>query len=144
VFHHCLPLGPIVGVPVYRNGRADPLEPANALTHSRIRSTHDPVRSTTNPSAPLRRPSTYLSCVSVRSRGRILLLDLATVDWIEAADNYVQLHVGRHQFLLRETLFAFEKQLDPARFARIHRSGWCSSIGSVSCTQRVTVTWMLC
>ena len=44
------------------------------------------------------------------------------VDWIEAADNYVTLHVGAKEFLLRETLTSIEQQLDPERFVRIHRS----------------------
>jgi two-component system, LytTR family, response regulator len=72
--------------------------------------------------AALRRPTRYLSRVSVRTTGRIILVDLTTVDWIEAADNYVRLHAGRREYLLRETLAALEKQLDPERFARIHRS----------------------
>src|SRR5919108_1982787 len=44
--------------------------------------------------ASLRERRRYLSRVPVRSAGRILLLDLATVDWLEAADNYVRLHAG--------------------------------------------------
>jgi len=72
--------------------------------------------------ATLRRPPRYLSRVPVRSKGRIVLVDLSTVDWIEAADNYVRLHAGRREFLLRETLAGLEKRLDPERFARIHRS----------------------
>jgi len=58
----------------------------------------------------------------VRTGGRIILVDLATVDWIEAADNYVRLHARTGEYLLRETLAALERQLDPGRFARIHRS----------------------
>jgi two-component system, LytTR family, response regulator len=34
----------------------------------------------------------------------------------------VTLHVGAKEFLLRDTLAAIERQLDPERFARIHRS----------------------
>ena len=70
----------------------------------------------------LRSQPRYLSRVSVRTAGRIVLVDLATVDWIEAADNYVRLHCGSREYLLRETLSSLEKQLDPERFARIHRS----------------------
>jgi two-component system LytT family response regulator len=44
------------------------------------------------------------------------------VDWIEAADNYVGLHVGAREFLLRDTLASIEQQLDPEQFVRIHRS----------------------
>ena len=70
----------------------------------------------------LRHQPRYLSRVSVRTGGRIILVDLATVDWIETADNYVRLHCGRREYLMRETLAALEQQLDPERFARIHRS----------------------
>jgi two-component system LytT family response regulator len=70
----------------------------------------------------LRARRRYLTRAPVRIRGRIVLVDLSTVDWIEAADNYVTLHARRAEYLIRETLAAFEKQLDPARFVRIHRS----------------------
>lgn len=72
--------------------------------------------------AALRSQPRYLSRLSVRTAGRIILVDLATVDWIEAADNYVRLHARTGEYLLRETLAALERQLDPDRFARIHRS----------------------
>jgi two-component system LytT family response regulator len=64
----------------------------------------------------------YLSRLSVRAASRIILVDLATVDWIEAADNYVRLHAGSREYLLRETLARLEQRLDPERFVRIHRS----------------------
>jgi two-component system LytT family response regulator len=70
----------------------------------------------------LRARRRYPSRVAVRTAGRFVIVDWRDVDWIEAADNYVRLHVGGKEFLLRETLAAIEKQLDPERFARIHRS----------------------
>ena len=70
----------------------------------------------------LRTQPRYLTRVSVRTAGKIVLIDLATVDWFEAADNYVRVHCGSREYLLRETLSSLEKQLDPERFARIHRS----------------------
>ena len=47
---------------------------------------------------------------------------MAEIDWIEAAENYVQLHVRRAEHLLHVTLTRLEKSLDPERFLRIHRS----------------------
>jgi two-component system LytT family response regulator len=44
------------------------------------------------------------------------------VDWIEAADYYVKLHVSGKTHLLRETMSALENRLDPRRFFRVHRS----------------------
>jgi two-component system LytT family response regulator len=72
--------------------------------------------------AELRDRARYLSRIPVRAAGRILLVDLAAIDWMEAADNYVRLHAGRSEYLVRDTLGALERRLDPRRFARIHRS----------------------
>src|SRR5207244_10044393 len=55
-------------------------------------------------------------------RGRMIVIDLADVDWIGAADNYVELHVGGTTYPARETLSGLERELDPDRFVRIHRS----------------------
>lgn len=64
----------------------------------------------------------YVERLVVRSAGRILFLNVAEIDWIEAADNYVRLHTGRESHLLRETMNSLEKKLDPEQFLRIHRS----------------------
>jgi two-component system, LytTR family, response regulator len=58
----------------------------------------------------------------VKSGGRIYFVRIEDIDWIEAAANYVRLHVGKEAHLLRESLTGLEKKLDPARFVRIHRS----------------------
>jgi len=63
-----------------------------------------------------------LERLMVKSGGRIFFVRIDDVAWIEAAGNYVRLHVGKDVHLLRETLTALEKKLDPARFVRIHRS----------------------
>ncbi len=70
----------------------------------------------------LRETRQYATRLPVRTGGKIVLVDLRLVDWIDAADNYVRLHVGAREYLHRETLAGLEKQLDPDRFARIHRS----------------------
>jgi two-component system LytT family response regulator len=58
----------------------------------------------------------------VRSGGRIFFLRVEEIDWIEAADNYVCLHVGRESHLLRGTMASIEERLDARKFLRIHRS----------------------
>lgn len=63
----------------------------------------------------------YLSDVTVGSRGRVVSVDLASVDWIETQGNYLALHEGAKTHLLRETLAALEPKLDPQQFVRIHR-----------------------
>jgi two-component system, LytTR family, response regulator len=54
--------------------------------------------------------------------GRVILLKAEEIDWVEAADNYVSLHVGSAAHLLRETMNSFEHRLPPDRFLRISRS----------------------
>jgi DNA-binding LytR/AlgR family response regulator len=66
--------------------------------------------------------SRYLTRIAVKERDRQSWVDLATVDWIEAQGNYVALHVGDRTHLIRDTLANVERGLDPARFARVHRS----------------------
>jgi two-component system LytT family response regulator len=58
----------------------------------------------------------------VKSGGRVFFLKNDEIDWIEAAGNYVRVHVGKDTHLLRETMTAIQKKLDPALFIRIHRS----------------------
>lgn len=58
----------------------------------------------------------------VRDRHRYLLIAAAEVVHIEAAGNYAEIHARGTTFLVRETMSELERQLDPAQFARIHRS----------------------
>jgi two-component system LytT family response regulator len=58
----------------------------------------------------------------IKSGGRIYFLNVEEVDWIEAADNYVELHVGRESHLLRETISGLAARLDPSLFLRIRHS----------------------
>ncbi len=58
----------------------------------------------------------------VRERNRVHTIPAEDIDWIEGARNYVRLHVGEKSHLLRGPLTAIQAQLDPSRFARIHRS----------------------
>ncbi|UCC72864.1 MAG: response regulator transcription factor [Gemmatimonadota bacterium] len=58
----------------------------------------------------------------VRSRGRLWFARTDQIDWIEAAGNYVTLHVGDETHLVRGTLKDIAERLDGDRFARIHRS----------------------
>jgi len=72
--------------------------------------------------AALRSRPPAIARVPVRVGSRTLFVDVRGIDWLDAADNYVRLHAGGKEYLARETLAWFEAQLDPERFARIHRS----------------------
>jgi len=58
----------------------------------------------------------------VKASGRIFFVRPAEIEWIEAAGNYVKLHVGTDAHLFRETMNAVEARLDADVFFRIHRS----------------------
>ena len=64
----------------------------------------------------------YLEKLMIRDGGRVFFLRADEIDWIEAAGNYVRLHAGKEEHLYRETMTKLEGQLNPERFARIHRS----------------------
>jgi len=64
----------------------------------------------------------YRDRLAVRVRDGLVLLRTEQVDWIEAADNYVNLHCGGETHTVRETMTALQKTLDPRKFLRIHRS----------------------
>jgi hypothetical protein len=63
----------------------------------------------------------FLDVVPVGGRGRVSLVEMTSVDWIETQGNYLALHAGAATHLIRETSVAFEAKLDPKRFVRIHR-----------------------
>jgi two-component system LytT family response regulator len=60
--------------------------------------------------------------VAVRSRGRISIVKIESLDWIEAEGNYVRFHVGAQSLLHRQSLQQILETFDPARFIRVHRS----------------------
>jgi two-component system LytT family response regulator len=60
--------------------------------------------------------------IGVRDRGSVLVLAHDEIDWIAAEGDYVRVYVGGRGHLVRDTMSALESRLDPARFARVHRS----------------------
>jgi two-component system LytT family response regulator len=71
---------------------------------------------------PVEPVSPFAHRLAVRTSGRIYFLRTEEIDWIEAADYYVKLHVGEKSHLMRESMNTLEKQLDPEMFLRVHRS----------------------
>lgn len=65
---------------------------------------------------------TYAERLMIRERDSIRSVRADTIDWIEAAGDYVVLHVGDKTHLMRQTMSRMTEQLDPRRFVRIHRS----------------------
>jgi two-component system, LytTR family, response regulator len=58
----------------------------------------------------------------LRANGRVLFVDVADIDWVEAAGVYVYLHVGQKVHLYRSSVTQLLERLDPRVFVRIHRS----------------------
>ena len=113
----------VLGIRFYRlfmlrlQGEARMLDPpeeaANAAPEPQA-----PEPEAASPVAPAVRPERFL----VRKLRREFLINAADIDWLQAQGNYVGLHVNGHDYLLRATLTDLLAQLDPARYARVHRS----------------------
>jgi two-component system LytT family response regulator len=57
----------------------------------------------------------------VKRGARFVFVRVEDVRWLEAADNYVNVHTSAGAEMLRSTLTALEARLDPRRFVRVHR-----------------------
>lgn len=68
------------------------------------------------------RPTADDGRIAVRRGGAYTLVELASLDWLEAAGNYVRLHEGERSLLHRSTLSELEERLPADRFRRVHRS----------------------
>jgi two-component system LytT family response regulator len=64
----------------------------------------------------------YARRLEARSAGRVTLVDVDDVVWIEADGDYARVHVDGGDHLVSERMKHLERRLDPARFVRIHRS----------------------
>jgi two-component system LytT family response regulator len=72
--------------------------------------------------APNKDQSGKIERVAIKTAGQVLFLKTSEIDWIEAADYYACLHVGAKSHMLRRSLAELEKDLQKARFCRVHRS----------------------
>ena len=60
--------------------------------------------------------------LAVKNKTQVLFLNVADIDWIEAAGYYACVHVGSDTHIIRRTLLDLEQDLGDERFSRIHRS----------------------
>jgi two-component system, LytTR family, response regulator len=67
-------------------------------------------------------PPKYLARVALRSAGKISFVNIEDIQFIQAAENYVQLHLKSARHLLHVPIATLEASLDPQDFLRIHRS----------------------
>jgi two-component system, LytTR family, response regulator len=66
--------------------------------------------------------ASYVTRFTIQTGTRIQVVNAVDIAWIGTARDYVELHVGEHVYLMRETMASLEKRLDPAKFLRVHRS----------------------
>src|SRR3954466_5475391 len=63
-----------------------------------------------------------LTRIPIRLESRTIFVKTEDIDWIEAAGNYMIVHAGSDNHILRETMSALEQQLPPEKFLRVNRS----------------------
>ncbi len=64
----------------------------------------------------------FLDRIVAKIGGRILVIPTKQIHWIESRGSYLHVHTGAEEHLVRRSLSALEERLDPALFARVHRS----------------------
>jgi two-component system, LytTR family, response regulator len=60
--------------------------------------------------------------IPIRTESRTIFVKIEEVDWIEAAGNYMVVHAGEANHILRETMATLEQQLPEGKFLRVNRS----------------------
>lgn len=64
----------------------------------------------------------YAERFLVRAANHLYFVSASDVEWIDAAANYVRMHIGGRVHYVRETVRGIEGRLEPERFVRVHRS----------------------
>ena len=64
----------------------------------------------------------FLERIMIKERGSLFFIKVDEIEWIEAAGDYVSIHVSNKSHLLRETMSGLMKKLNPRQFVRVHRS----------------------
>ena len=77
--------------------------------------------------SPIERLRTALRSVRVerilvRDAGKVFIVPVESLEYVQAQDDYVLLHAQGRRLLKEQPISSLEAQLDPARFVRIHRS----------------------
>jgi two-component system LytT family response regulator len=64
----------------------------------------------------------YPDRLLLKHEGSVVVVLVADIDWIEAADNYIKVYARGARYRVRQSIKDLETKLDPAQFARAHRS----------------------
>ena len=79
--------------------------------------------------------------IVVRDGERFDIVPVDSIEWIESANNYVQLHCGSKSYLHSESLTHLEQRLDPNRFIRIHRGRIINAARVLGLRSRMSSTY---
>tara|TARA_R110002072_G_scaffold303021_2_gene491430 strand:+ start:1950 stop:2675 length:726 start_codon:yes stop_codon:yes gene_type:complete len=60
--------------------------------------------------------------ITIHKEGRVEVVDIRNLLWVEAADQYVRLHTTEGETLMRAAMSKLEEALPQQRFVRVHRS----------------------
>lgn len=93
--------------------------------------------------APLSSGTPLPERFAVRRRGKEIMVEVADIDWVEAAGNYAVLHVGGETLEIRSSLTKLESELDPKRFVRVHKSHLVNVTRIVEVTPWVSGDWRI-
>ena len=97
------------------------LQKAIAMARQRLTQTSAAVVST-QLAIDARPPGAWISRIVIRDGASVHVIPLDKVDYAEAQDDYVSVHSGDKSLLKEQSMADLERQLDPQRFVRIHRS----------------------
>ena len=103
-----------------------------ALEHAHAR-LHDPMPAPARLAADASPPGRKIERFVVKDGPKVHIIPVDKLDYVEAQDDYVALHSEDKNYLKQQTLSNIETQLDPVRFARIHRS----YIVNIECIVRI-------
>ena len=96
-----------------------------ALSRARERLSHRPAAKPEpmgELAAAARGPGKWLSRIVIRDGADVHVVPIDKVDYVQAQDDYIAVRAGDRALLKEQPLGDLEKQLDPRRFVRIHRS----------------------
>jgi two-component system LytT family response regulator len=95
---------------------------AEALQQARLRIGQPSAAAHRRLSTDARRDAGPIDRVLIKDQAKVHVIPVDQIDYVEALDDYVCLHVAGKKHLKSQTLAEIEGELDAQRFVRIHRS----------------------
>ena len=90
-----------------------------------------------------RRRGRFLRQFTARSVNKVYFIPVDHIDWIDAADNYIRLHAGGREHLVRGTISGILPRLDPDAFIRVNRGLIVSTASIVAIESVAPATYRL-